>query len=83
MKLYTEEEIRRTFGFGLNEIHFKGFMNAMTPILLPSGEEIDDYAMTEAKIKEADFNDTTMGLLAYVEFKIGAKWVIEQIEKQK
>jgi len=37
MKLYTEEEIRRTFGFGLSEMNFKGYLNAMTPVELPSG----------------------------------------------
>jgi len=41
MKLYTEEEIRRTFGFEMHEIEFKSFMNAIKPIELPSDEEIE------------------------------------------
>jgi len=42
MKLYTEEEIRRTFGFEMHEIEFKSFMNAIKPIDLPSDEEIEE-----------------------------------------
>ena len=41
MKLYTEEEIIRTFGFGMNEMTFKGFMNAIKHIELPTDEEIE------------------------------------------
>lgn len=44
MKLYTEEQIKRTFGFGMNEIMFDGFLRAMTPIELPSDEEIEEIA---------------------------------------
>jgi len=40
MKLYTEEEIRRTFGFEMHEIEFKSFMNAIKPIELPIDQEI-------------------------------------------
>jgi len=40
MKLYTEEEIRRTFGFEMHEIEFKSFMNAIKPIDLPTDDEI-------------------------------------------
>jgi len=42
VKLYTEEEIRRTFGFEMHEIEFKSFMNAIKPIDLPSDEEIEE-----------------------------------------
>lgn len=69
MKLYTEEEIRRTFGFGLNEINFEGYVNAMTPILLPSDEEIQ---------KEAD---GFYGLESYkITFVQGAKYMRDKIK---
>lgn len=75
MKLYTEEEIRRTFGFGLNEIHFKGFMNAMTPILLPSDEEIKKMALEKYRDVEYTRGDEMI--------QFGAKWVIKQIKNQQ
>lgn len=84
MKLYTESQVKDMFlEWATTNKSRDDIMRDFTPIELPTNEEIDDYAMTEAKIKEADSNDTTIGLLAYVGFKIGAKWVIEHIEKQK
>lgn len=88
MKLYTEYQVRQAIKMADKYHHILDseeteIISVLEPIELPTYEEIDDYARTEAKIKEADYNDTTIGLFAYVEFKIGAKWVIEQIEKQK
>ena len=56
MKLYTEEQIKRTFGFGMNEIMFDGFLRAMTPIELPSDEEIDKMAYYDFKEKIEKYN---------------------------
>jgi hypothetical protein len=69
MKLYTEEKIKKTFGFGLSDINFKGYMNAMTPIELPSDEEIHKQATNYSSL--------------YYEFRAGAKWVIEQIKSKQ
>jgi hypothetical protein len=71
MKLYTEEEIKRTFGFGLSDINFRGYMNAMKPIELPSDEEIEKAANHYSRQGHE------------LEFKEGAKWLKEQILKTK
>lgn len=69
-KLYTEKEIRRTFGSGFTEIRFRRFMNELTPIEIPSDEEIwhesnkDEYFST-------DFN-----------FSRGAEWMRDKILNQ-
>ena len=68
MKLYTEEEIRRTFGFGLNEISFKGYMNAMKPISLPSDEEIREAS--------DEFYDNNGADIYFIQ---GAKWMRDKI----
>ena len=77
MKLYTEEEIRRTFGCGLNEIEFKGFMKAITPIELPTDEEMKHKIIKEVFVSWFSNDEYERG------FQDGAKWVIEQIKKQK
>lgn len=69
MKLYTELDIRKMlskrFDLSANEL-----VNLLTPIELPSDEEIDDELP----------NHLDRG---YVNgFYDGAKWVIEQIKQQ-
>jgi hypothetical protein len=79
MKLYTEEEIKRTFGFGMNKMHFDGFMNAMKPIEIPSDEEIENISYTNNPypIQKQMHIDWANG------FERGAKWIIEQLKNQQ
>ena len=68
MKLYTEEEIIRTFGFGMNKMTIKGFMNAIKPIELPTDEEIEEKINCDIHIEsDADFFN-------------GAKWMRDKIQ---
>ncbi len=69
MKLYTEEEIIRTFGFGLNEMTFKGFMNAIKPIELPTDEEIHEAGKGRRTVLPS--------------FVYGAQWVRDKIQGKK
>lgn len=70
MKLYTEKEILRTFGFGLNEMTFKGFMNAIKPIKLPSDAEIEEKINCDIHIEsDADFFN-------------GAQWMRDKLTHQ-
>ena len=74
MKLYTEEEIIRTFGFGMNEMTFKGFMNAIKHIELPTDEEIGKGRDEHIPIDEIDMWSERFY------FTIGAKWMRDKIQ---
>ena len=76
MKLYTEEQVRKAY----NDGNLDGFSNvsaldmcidSLTPIELPSDEEIEGVC-----------NEELNGLLSTFGFRKGAKWVIEQIKQQ-
>lgn len=73
MKIYTEEQIRESlndnFNFGDRAIDFA--LSKMTPIELPSDEEI------WGKIE-----DSTYSLEYDTGFAQGVKWVVEQIKQQ-
>lgn len=76
MKLYTEEQAKYFFECGRNfqmngEITFSIAQEALTPIELPSDEEIDKEASI-IFIFGADQG----------KFIAGAKWAIEQIKQQ-
>ena len=65
MKLYAEEELRKHL-----YNHSDEFFDSLTPIELPSDEEIEKEINSDIHIKsDADFFN-------------GAKWVIEQIKQQ-
>jgi hypothetical protein len=74
MKLYTREQMIEAFNYGkkLEGFDWIGDMiDSLTPIELPSDEEIDD------KIEDWSYS------LEYdTGFTRGAKWVIEQIKRQ-
>lgn len=73
MKLYTREQMIEAFNYGkkLEGFDWIGDMiDSLTPIELPSDEEIDNEADSFYSLES--FNQT---------FKRGAKWVIEQIKK--
>ncbi len=71
VKLYTEEEIvsflKREFS---DEINAETFMENLTPIELPSDEEIEDASLEEN-------NDD---LSPAEEFQRGAKWMRNKIQ---
>ncbi len=75
MKLYTEEQVRQMFEqFQTHlpfhyEILLKEHMNELTPIELPSDEEIKDASIKYYVNKSACFY-----------FEIGAKWMRDKIK---
>lgn len=79
MKLYTEQEVRNI----LNRIvcdneAIDEYIDRMTPIELPSDEEIEKFAQIASSIRE----EKTQGeWIAYKSVIAGAKWVIEQIKQ--
>ena len=74
MKLYTEEEIvsflKKEFA---DEINAETFMENLTPIELPSDEEIEEMAEEIYPISRVykDFNYC---------WKVGAKWMRDKIQ---
>lgn len=73
-KLYTEEEIRRTFGNYMNKIDFNGVFNAMRPIKLPTDEEI------EANAKYNPTNGLKWNPIMKITWVEGAKWMRDKIQ---
>ena len=78
MKLYTEEQVRQIASticlgrFDFNDTP-DDLVNELTPIELPSDEEIEKLS-----------NIRLLYLTNKSEhFRLGAKWVIEQIKKQE
>ena len=77
MKLYTEDQVRKAHQNGKNGGHNETwyetdeYVNSLTPIELPSDEEIWE------KIE-----DSTYSLEYDTGFAQGIKWVIEQIKRQ-
>jgi hypothetical protein len=73
MKLYTEEEIKRGLD---NPISFDmttdEFINSLTPIELPSDEEIDEKAFQVPYDNTKDFYN--------LQFIKGAKWMRDKIQ---
>ena len=70
MKLYTEEQVREAYNRGrtdwINEIESDNILSTLTPIELPSDEEIDE--LLERK--------SSVNLLGFI---TGVKWMKEQI----
>ena len=74
MKLYTEEQMIQAFAYGKTLEPFDCFedmIDSLTPIELPSDEEIDD------KIEDSSYS-----LEFDAGFKFGVEWTINHI-KQK
>ena len=84
-KLYTEEQVKQIFenlststGYDYN---METYCNSITPIELPSNEEIEDYA--KEFVLSHDFSAlTNPNHLANRCFQLGAKWMKEQILNQ-
>ena len=76
MKLYTEEQVRKlyqiayTSGYGKYFTNFEEDVKKLTPIELPSDEEIEEEI------------NTSISLFHIIGFKMGAKWMKEQILNQ-
>lgn len=76
-KLYTEEQVRdmlheMKFKHNLTDEHIEYWIEDMTPIELPSDEEIDKEASDFGK----KYRATTYEISAHV---IGAKWMRDKI----
>ena len=72
MKLYTEEEIRKFFTEKYDEgLSIDELIEILTPIELPSDEEID---------KEIEWLDNPLERL---NFKAGIKWMRDKIRIQR
>ena len=88
MKLYTEEQVKSAFRIGLRENYIdeqdaENFANKgikyLTPIELPSDEEIEQYATLMFPDAEKIGGEA---YTAYTGMKSGAKWMREQILQQ-
>ena len=73
MKLYTEEQVKEAYNKGrtdwINELEDNNILYTMIPIELPSDKKID-------KIAEKTLGVSMNG------FRLGAKWMKEQILNQ-
>ena len=71
MKLHTEEQVRLAMYFarGHNKMTDSQFIDSLTPIELPSDEEIKDASIKYYVNKSACFY-----------FEIGAKWMRDKIK---
>jgi hypothetical protein len=80
MKLYTEKEvINATTKVFLESITFEDVnevMRGLTPIELPSDEEISKESMDLYGVNSTHIND----ILQYKAFKRGAKWMRDKIQ---
>jgi len=85
MKLYTEEQVIAltksafTAGQNHNSFIFLEELKIITPIELPSQEEINEVAMIVYGFDARDIKD----VLEYKAFKRGAKYVINKIGGNK
>ena len=68
MKLYTEEQVKNL----LNKMDVIYSLEDLTPIELPSDEEIDEYADNVIPYAEKIGGET---YTAYRAIKLGAKWM--------
>ena len=87
MKLYTEEQVRKLLKYlTLSSPSVDGYMDTLTPIELPSDEEIEK--VVEQEYKRHDNNEFLYGRsdelkLAYkAGVWDGVKWIKEQILNQ-
>lgn len=79
MKLYTEEEIvnflNKEFA---DEINAETFMENLTPIVLPSGEEIGEFINTFPYTKHLDDGQFNDGVIYGA--TIGIDWMRDKIQ---
>ena len=79
MKLYTEEQVKRAIHIKSNNIDLltsDDILDSLTPIELPSEEEIKNEAK---KYTESTPDNDPIRIMTFIQ---SAKWVIEQIKQQ-
>ena len=85
MKLYTEEQLKKAIAIGFDWCHQKHipsddmidtFIENLTPIEIPSDEDISTIAMGLYGFKATSVKD----VLEYKAFKRGAKWMRDKIQ---
>ena len=83
MKLYTEEQVHSAMllalgrhGIYIPNKHYQDLIDLLTPIELPSDEEINEVAMVVYGFDARDIKD----VLEYKAFKRGAKWMRDKIQ---
>jgi hypothetical protein len=89
MKLYTEEQVRevieKVFWHVLGDDTDESIISELTPIELPSDEEIrkESFTINPPKIQNDYGNDYDDNIQYREEWLNGAKWVINHINQQK
>lgn len=83
MKLYTEQQVREILKdtTRLSTLGISLYITELTPIELPSDEEIGVIALNIANILEHKLNSQEEAFFL-AGFQTCAKWVIEQIKQQ-
>jgi hypothetical protein len=82
MKLYTEEQVRKAIDFFISDETKKDkVIETLTPIELPSDEEIKSYSDRYSIIHE-DVSDKLGKYLVYAIHIDGAKWMKQHILNQ-
>ena len=88
MKLYTEEQVRKTFfegikyaasivpsSMGEQDKYVQNTINSLIPIELPSDREIENNAYTDRRVEDLEYHEQ-------IGFERGANWMKEQILNQ-
>jgi len=84
IKLYTEEQVRKAYFEGWNDGQHENIgyidtvVDSLTPIELPSDEEINNQIAEEL----TGFDESDGAYEYSGGFEYGAKWVIEKIKQQ-
>jgi hypothetical protein len=73
MKLYTEEQVERAIDLAKRNVSKNRIVESLTPIELPSDEEIENSSWEKVDGNEYD-------ILPAYEFQRGAKYVIDKIQ---
>lgn len=95
MKLYTEEQVKKAIQLA-DKLHYllesqeEGIISELTPIELPSDEEIETAALdtyrehpnNPKEHPEWTYNKDVNAPRKRRAFNIGAKWVIEKLKQQ-
>ena len=82
MKLYTELQVREAISkadvhYNIHPNDIENAINLLTPIELPSDEEIEDKSIEKCFIESPYIQDVCENY-----FQTGAKWIKEQILNQ-
>lgn len=84
MKLYTEEQVRQAFNCGRlylgreGDTNFYQFIDKLTPIKLPSDQEIEQYLKSFPYTKHLDDGQYNDGVIVGAELAI--QWIRNKIQ---